>query len=289
MKVPLETITHVYKDAQDPATVTWWKEQAAKKRTSDVLGVRNAAKALESLNGTFGDADAEGKTIKFDLDSAGNPRDLKMERVAGILFLRRGAALPKETKCKLHDASGNLLMVAEVQSIPSGYRITTPVGATVDYTTESLARFDYSKGKLAFLSDLEPLNVAEKFALERFGHYRKDKNLDGGPLRLKNQAYGKGLSVPATTELEYNLGGDYREFRAVVGVDDLVGGSESATTLRVEGDGKELLAVAISRKDGPRPIALNVKDVQKLKIVVSSEGLIDLGKHLDLADAKVSK
>lgn len=288
-KVPLDTVAHVYKDAQDPATVAWWKEKAAKKRNSDLLGVRNAAKVLEELPGTFGDADADGKTIKFDVDSANNPRDLKLDRVAGILFLRRGAALPKETKCRLTDTSGNLLMVAEVQTTPNGYRFTTPVGATVEYAAEALARLDYSKGKLAFLSDLEPLAVVEKFALERFGHYRKDKNLDGGPLRLKNQVYSKGLSVPATTELQYNLEGEYREFRAVVGIDDLVGGSEAATTLRVEGDGKELLAVAVSRKEGPKPIALNVKGVQKLKIIVASDGLIDLGKHLDLADAKVSK
>jgi hypothetical protein len=243
MKVPLETVTHVYKDAQGQPPSPGGRSKR-RRALNDVLGVETR-RGPRGLNGTFGDADAE-QDVKFDLDSAGNPRPETGSRRRHPLPSPRRAA---ETKCKLFDASGNLLMVAEVQAIPSGYRFTTPIGATVDYTTESLARLDYSKGKLAFLSDLEPLNVVEKFALERFGHYRKDKNLDGGPLRLKNQVYGKGLSIPATTELEYNLGGDYREFRAMVGVDDSVGGSEAATTLRVEGDGKELLAVAISRKE----------------------------------------
>src|SRR5262249_45095351 len=148
------------------------------------------------------------------------------EKVSGILFLRKGAELAKETKCKLFDAQGNVIMVAEVKPVAGGFRFTTPVGATIDYTTDSVAKLDYSKGKLSYLSDLEA-NVVEKFSLERFGHFRKDKNLDGGALRLKNQVYGKGLAVPATTELEYALGGDYREFRAMVGVDDMVGGSEA--------------------------------------------------------------
>lgn len=288
MKVPLDAVSHVYHNAQDPKVVAWWKDQIPRKRTSDVLGVVKDG-ALNALSGTFGDADAEGKTIQFDLDSSGDPRALRLDRVAGILFLRRGVELPKETMCKLSDASGNLVMIAAVEPIATGYRFTTPVGATVEYTADSIAKLDYSKGKLAFLSDLEPINVVERFALERFGHYRRDKNLDGGPLRLKNQVYGKGLAVPATTELEYNLNGEFREFRAVAGVNDLVGGSEGATTLRIEVDGKELLSIALTRKDGPRPIALSVKDAQRLKIIVASDSVIDLGKHLDLADAKVSK
>lgn len=288
MKVPLDTVAYLYKDAQDPKVVAWWKEQIAKKRNSDLLGVRNAGNVLESLNGTFGDADAEGKTIKFDLDSEGSPRDLKLEKVSGILFLRKGVELPKETKCKLIDSQGNLVMVAEVKATAGGYRFTTPVGAVVDYTTDSVAKLDYSKGKLSYLSDLDP-NVVERFILRDFGHYRRDKNLDGNTIRLKGTVYGKGLAIPATTELEYNLGGEFREFRAIVGVDDNVGGSEAATQLRILGDGKELLSIAVARKDGPRPLAINVKDVQKLKIIVSSDNFIDLGKHLDLADAKVSK
>ena len=41
--------------------------------------------------------------------------------------------------------------------------------------------------------------------------------------------------------------------------------------------------------DHPPPIVVNVQKVQKLKIIVTSDDLLDLGKHLALADARVSK
>jgi len=95
----------------------------------------------------------------------------------------------------------------------------------------------------------------------------------------------------AFTELEFDLGGEYREFKAEVGVDDSIVATEHKTILRIEGDGKELKTMTVSRKDKERPIhlSLNVKDVQKLKIIVTANDWVDLGKHVTLADALVSK
>jgi hypothetical protein len=48
----------------------------------------------------------------------------------------------------------------------------------------------------------------------------------------------------------------------------------------------------VERKDrgkAPKVVTINIKDVQKLKIIVGSGDLQDIGKHVDLADAKVTK
>jgi hypothetical protein len=45
----------------------------------------------------------------------------------------------------------------------------------------------------------------------------------------------------------------------------------------------------VTRKEKPFEKTLNVKDVQKLTIIVASPDLLDLGRHVDLADARVSK
>ena len=54
-------------------------------------------------------------------------------------------------------------------------------------------------------------------------------------------------------------------------------------------DGKELYATEVKRKDPPKPVTLDVMGVKLLRITVSSVELLDLGNHVDLADAKVSK
>jgi hypothetical protein len=57
----------------------------------------------------------------------------------------------------------------------------------------------------------------------------------------------------------------------------------------IEGDGQKLFMSEITRKTEPQTLTLDVKNVKQLRIVVSSNRLLGLGDHLNLADAKVTK
>jgi hypothetical protein len=196
-------------------------------------------------------------------------------------------------------------------------------GVRVKYgNAQMLHRLDFSKGKRTYLSDLEPASVEQTSTEDRVEHYRRDKNLDDGPLRLAGRSFAKGLALHSRTVLVYNIGGEYKDFKAWLGVDDQVGG-DSQAQVTIEGDGKVLFATEVRRKDerlrpeyaevlavaapvgfpgfvpwpalgktlqagGPIPVALDVRGVKQLRITVSSE-FLDLGNHVDLADAKVSK
>ena len=62
--------------------------------------------------------------------------------------------------------------------------------------------------------------------------------------------------------------------------------------LKVYADNNEIYSQTFTRKnpkESVKPIALNIKDVQVLKIVVTTADFLDLGLHLDLADARVIK
>ncbi len=298
VKLPLAAVSYVLHDAQDAKLQKQWKEILGRKRNSDVLAsVRDGE--LIPFNGTFGDADDEGKTIRFDLDSKGEPRALPLERARALSFLRQPDPKAPPVLCKLSDAQTSLVMVSALEAGPSGLAVTTPAGVRIEYAREKVARLDYSKGKLTYLSDLEPVKVVYSSTEDTPQPYRRDKNLDNQPLMLvaseKVQLpWGKGpcpkgLAAHAYTSLEYDLGGDYREFSAWIGVDHDVGGSDGGTRVVIQGDGKELYNRTIFPRDDPDHARLGVKDVRRLRIIVSSADLLDLGRHVDLADAKVSK
>ena len=59
-------------------------------------------------------------------------------------------------------------------------------------------------------------------------------------------------------------------------------------TLTIEADGKKLFAEAISRKDKPRLLNLDVKGVKELKITLERDGLFH-GNQIDLAEARLQK
>ena len=293
--LPLAAISYVLNDAQDAKNREEWQKLLAKRGKGDLLAIKAADGVVNPLEGTLGEGDAQGETIGFET-STGKKARPRLDRIHGMAFLRQPNPDAAPTMCKAQDLSRDLLVVAKMTMTDQGYGLTTVAGAKAEFPFKSFTRWDFSKGKLTYLSDLEP-KATETSNVERVEHYRRDKNLDGEPIQLpqKNEdgvpvlrVFPKGLALHAYTELQYDIGGEYKEFKAILGVDPKVQG-DSHVKVTIEGDGKELFAAEISRTDEPRPITLDVKNVKQLRIVVASAGLLDLGNHVCLADAKVSK
>jgi hypothetical protein len=293
VKAPLSALSYVLNDAQDPKVREQWKDFLAKRGNNDLVAVNpGEGAAVEKLLGTLGEADAKGERIAFETE--GIKSSVPLAKVFGMSFLRPADATMPQTVCKVFDTSHNTLIASNVALTPKGFTITAASGVTFDYPRQALARLDFSRGALAYLSDLEPVKVVEKSGGEYVKHYRRDRNLDGDPMRLENEPYEKGLALHAYTELVYDLGGGYKEFAAVLGVDAQAGGA-SDVKVTIYGDDKELHSYDVKRKGKPQQVRLQVKDVRSLRIVVRSanegelNGLLDLGNQVDLADARVIK
>jgi hypothetical protein len=311
-KIPLSTITYVLNEANNEALIKQFREYLAKSKMqrSDFLLVKRDD-VLNGLDGTVGDGDEKGENVEFT--RAGAKRNISLAKVQGIIFLREADPNMTPAVCKLLDTARNEVMAASVSKSKDGIAIVTPAGAKIDYPRKLIARLDYSKGKLTFLSDMDPSEVMETCTegQDSVQHYHRDKNLDGGPIRVGPTAFSKGLSLHAHTELEYDLKGEYREFKGYLGVEESIGGGDGPTIVKIVGDGKELLSVVLKKgeklnpkasdkakssqtreaKDNPAllPVTLSVVNVLKLRIVVASGDLLDLGKHATLGEALVSK
>lgn len=295
VKVPLAVISYWIGDAHDAKVVQQVQTEflGPKRRGRDVLIARSADGRINGLEGTLGAADDKGETFEFALTGSDVKRQVAVTKAQGMVFVRTPDPNMQPPVCKLTDNHRNVVMASTLALGPAGLAITTPAGARIEYAPALVSRLDYSKGKLTYLSDLSPIEVVETNNLDRVEHYRKDQSLEGEKITLRlpegEQKYDKGLSLHAYTALTYRLDGDYQFFSAVIGVDDTVGGSDGPVLIRIEGDGKEIKTYTITRKDKAVPLRLPVRDVFRLKVVVASGDLLDLGKHVSLADAKLSK
>ena len=291
VNLPLAKITYILNEAHIGKHRSDFKERVLdKKRVRDVIALRKGD-ILNPVEGTLGDADDKGEgTISFTLKSGGT-RSVPLAKVGAVYFQRKPDPKAPPVLCKFHDATQNLLYAGKVARTDDGFTVTTTDGVVVKYPTDKVVRLDFSKGKLSFLADMTPTSVKESSTEGVVQHYRRNENLDGGKIHMNGKPFDSGLALHATTELVYDLNGDYREFRAVIGIDDDVSGDDGPAILKIEGDGNVLLEKTFSRKDKQRvqPVALNVKDIKTLKITVTSGDILDLGKHLTLADARVSK
>jgi hypothetical protein len=296
IKVPLDIVTGVLREAQVDAHRGDWKTRLYNTRGRSAMVVKRDD-VISNLECTLGDGDETGQeiTIAVTIDDKTETRSRKLSTVHGLIFKHTLDAKAPAASCKLLDTLGDVVMVSGVTPREGGLIVTTPSGAKIDFRIEQISQRDYTKGKLDYLSALDPASVVAKSNLDEPGgpdqwHVYRDTNLNKGPLTLGGVTYSRGLALKPHVELTYDLKGNYRELSVVIGIDDNVSAA-GGTTVIFERDGKELASETISSDDKIRhkTLTLNVKDVQRLKIVVKSDGEFDTARHLDLADAKVSK
>lgn len=299
INLPLSGVANILNDAQKAKYRKDWAKRLARKRRRDAVALVREG-TVNIIEGTLGEADPEGKTIAFQIPS-GKKGNLVLAKLHGLIFQRELDPQAPPVLCKLSDRYQDFIMVSAVTRTPVGLSVKTPAGAQLVIAQELLTRLDYTLDKLAFLSRLEPSNVVNKTNTDnQFDSnykYKRDKNIEDRPLRIYDETFTIGLALHAHTELEYDLKGDYREFHALAGIDQSVGGVGGPVVLVIEGDidgeTKELYKKTFTRQDSKDKkdgiIDLNIKDVQTLRIIVRTGDLFDNGKHLDLVNAKVQK
>jgi len=294
VKLPLQLVSSYLSNAQDARVRQEWQGFLAKRGNTDLLAVPDASGKINVLEGTFGTGDDSGTSIAFE-SSAGVKRQLSLSRIHAMAFMRRSEAEKPRALCKVHDTFHDLVVATAVDLEANRLRIASVGGARLELPLALIVRLDYSLGKLTYLSDLEPAKVLESSNVDRIEHYRRDKNLDDRPLSLivgmgprpQTHNYAKGLAMHATTELVYDIGGQYKQLKGLVGVDPTVGGA-SRVKVQVEGDGRELFQTEVERGQAARPVDCDVTNVHRLRILVEPAALLDLSNHVNFAEARVS-
>jgi hypothetical protein len=296
--LPRAAVSSVLTGAQNEKYRRDWTDRVKKKGKKDVVAKLNEG-VVNPVSGLLGEGTEDGKKINFTAKVGTEEVTVavSLETIHGIIFSHEIDANIKPATFKLLDTYHDVVMVLSVALTAEGLTVTTPAGAKLVYPLANVAMLDYSNGKLVYLSDLRPDRLTEVSTEDRIDHYKRDRNMDGkDPIKMKNAIYSKGLALHADSRLDFDLNGEYVVFKFVAGFDDVTGGVPGPVKLRVEGDGKELYSRTFDRKtwnaSTPADVqALNIKDVQTLRIeVVSLDAIgLTLGKHLVLADAKVSK
>ena len=154
----------------------------------------------------------------------------------------------------------------------------------------SVARIDFRSARLTYLSDLAPAEARQTpFFDEQVPWQRDERAGGGGPLRLGGRGYEKGLGLHARCELSWELGGAYRSFTAVAGIDDSVRAGAAVLTVTVDGKAA-VKAVRLDRREPPQTIRIDVTGVRRLTVLADfAPGTFGSGARVDLCEAAVSK
>lgn len=295
LEVPTRAIRHVrfgpLAGGDDKVTKQWF-EITQTKAAGDLLVVRKGG-VLDYLEGVLGDID--GETCHFELDK--EPIPVKRPKVEGVVYFHPQAAELNEPVGQLVAADGTRLAIRTAELGEGTLTITTPAGIAVEMGIDEVSRFDFSTGKIAYLSDLEPetathvplLGLAEEPpAWKEFYRYRRDVGFEQNPLRLDGKVYRKGLSLASRSELVYKLPGRFRLFKTVIGIDDSVR-ETGDVRVEIKGDGKGLWQGDVRGSEPARELEVDIAGVKRLEIIVDYGAGLDVGDRLNLCEARVTK
>jgi len=273
----------------------WKLKVVEKKGKRDILVLYDDAAGFQPKEGTVLNGSEDGTKLTFE-GTDGMRSDTVLTRITGgLVFYNPPPAVLARRSGRVFDVFGNSLLATSVGIDEKSGKVTvkTVSGATAVYDSlAAIARMDFAQGNVKYLAELEPaVDAPAAVPGEPSQPYLNNKAREGSGLRVGGKAYTKGVWVGPETTLTYPLGGNYREFKAVVGIDDAVPVVTSKVTLVVEVDGQKLLTQAFEnnpKTKKPLELNLNVKDAKELKITVSRESLFS-GEGLNFADARLQK
>lgn len=282
VSLPLSSTASLRFAPGDPKVDEAWNELTARDIKTDLLVIRKDD-VLDHLDGTIGVIEKD--RINFVIDGEEVP--VKRDKVFGLIFAGRTPGDDKPV-CELTTIGGDKLRLRGAIWKDGKFSGELLAGAAVKIPAESLRSVDFSLGKVQFLSQMEPREAKYTPYFDHVWKHHVDRTRDGTPIRLGNRNYARGLWIHSRTQLKYRIGGDYRRFQAVMGIDQAVAPRGDVHVV-ISGDGKPLLEADVRGADPPQPIDLDVSGVRDLEILVDFGGDLDIADHLDLADAKVIK
>jgi len=292
LEIPAADVASVRLQAESEAVAEDWARIVGANTDSDLLVIRKED-SIDYHRGII--RDVTDKVVEFELD--GDVLPVKRDKVYGLVYHQRsGRSLP-EAACWVTEAAGSQWTVRSIVLEGESLKWTTPTGLTVTRPPATVTKIDFSRGKIIYLSDLKPESTAwtpyfgmgkELPARASFYAPRQDQGLEPDGLRLEGKQYRKGLALHSRTKVVYRLPGRFRRFKAIAGIDDRVR-PRGNVQLVISGDDQVLLEAALTGKDPPRELDLDLTGARRLTILVDFGEDLDVADHLDLCEARIVK
>lgn len=290
LEIDLRNVSAVRLQAGEPTVEQSWRDILAGKYVEDILVIRKGD-SLDYHKGIV--HEVNDASVQFEMD--GEKVAVKRAKVFGIVYFRPPRDL-LGALCTITDLDGAKWAVRAL-SFDKQLRWTTPCGVEMQRDIDSIVNVDFSAGKIVFLSELKPDSVRwTPFfspsqplpSVEEYYAPRSDQNFSAEPLRLRGEKYSKGLAIHSRTEMVYRLPGRFSRFKAIAGIDDEVA-PNGHVRLVIRADDQTLFDEAISGSDAPKSLDLDISNAKRLVILVDFGEKLDVGDHLVLALARISK
>jgi hypothetical protein len=288
LTLPLSAITLFWFAAPDGIEDSdrFRQRLASERRKRDTVLLRNG----DMIEGTVTELDST--TVQMDA-AKGKATKVAREKIA-VLALSTELARPLRAKGvygRLVLANGSRLSLQSARVDGQALVGKALFGATVQVPVNQIVALDLHQGCAIYLSDLKPQQYIHTPYLGVHWPFTFDVSVAGNQIRVAGSSYDKGIGMHSQSRLTFDLGGKYRWFEALVGLDDRTG-REGTALIQVLVDGKPGAFGEAKEIAGPAqtvPVRVQVAGGRELTLVVLFGRRGDVQGHIDWADARLIK
>jgi len=241
------------------------------------------------LEGTL--AGMDEKTVSLEIEK--KEVEVKLDKVAAIALSTEltAARLPKSPYGRLVLANGCRLSLASATCNGKLLTGTTLLGTEAKIPLDQIVALYVHQGRAVYLSDLKPSKIEQVPYLDVAAPPVRDGSVKGRDLRLAGSTYDKGLGMHSACRMTYDIGGAYKRFEALVGLDDVTG-REGSVGVEVLVDGKPQkpgLDKDLTHRNGPLTVRVDVSGAKQLTLSVTFGERGDVQDDVDWVDARLIK
>lgn len=289
VRIPLEWVRQLdYRggdaDVTPPATFTAIEDEDAV-LTADGAVLRGVLEQVDGRQVIF----EEPKLGRLTLPWA-------QVRSVRIAALDEAPKLQPQIPVLLEGVDGSLLAGALTALTPTRADLESPLIGKVSIETARIGAVDFRLGRVAYLSDRNPLRVVERgcHGLGFHWPWQRDRNVhDKGPLRIGTRTFRRGLGVHSESHLTFAIEPGDEKFQTWIGIDATGHPANNdpnvgSVIFRVLVDGQERHNSGdINWESLPRRVEVDLAGGKELELVVEvGKGLYILDRA-DWGDARI--
>lgn len=239
----------------------------------DHVYARNDKQEIKRISGTV--LGREGDTLQIQID--GQNRKIGWAKIVGIVLRPTPNSLVKET-FELVQLSGGQLIPCHCRLLSSEQQeLETLWGEKLVLPRNDFVRMTIQNGRLRSLMSLTPTRVDQIGYFDLIRPYQRNHSLTGDPLQVGDQTFEEGLCIHSRSAIDFELSGQYQQFRCQVGLQSGTGDRGHAI-VKVRVNGEIRWEESVRGKEAARLVNVDLTGGQTLGIEV------DFGNGFDVAD-----
>jgi NPCBM/NEW2 domain len=242
--------------------------------------------------GAFTGIDASKSQLRYEVD--GKAREMSLSKLAAVGFNPDLARVrrPKGPYFRLTLVDGTRLSAVSIAFDGHVWTAETLFKESIKVPADRLISIDVDQGKAVYLSSQKPAKYEYRSFDGEDHSWMADRSVAGQVMRLKTpdgeSTFDRGIGLHAECTISYTLGGKYRRFESLAGLDARSGlRGDAELAISVDGKTIELPKSGRLTQSGPLAIQVDVTGAKELTITVRKGNGGIVQDHVDLAEARL--